>query len=412
MRVAVCTICSNNYIAFAKNLLQSLKGVNDSADRFLLVVDEMDRSIIGDIEPARAVSLRELGISPIREMAFKYGIVEFNTSVKPFLFRWILDQGYDAVVYLDPDIMVFCPLDAIYGNFRYNSILLTPHILSDTEGGILAINAFSCNGVFNLGFFGVKGDDEGRRVLDWWGRKLVDHCYLDYPRGLATDQKWADFFPAVFSGVGILRHEGCNMAFWNLHERALTIVEDRYLVNSRDPLLFYHFSGYKLEKPDWIHAGAGVRLDSRPDLEKIYEAYRVGVSTGQAIGVDYLFSRFMDGTPIRTEHRIMYGAISQAFGDPFSIGPGSFHEWLSKRRLIGRKPEKKVGRSEALDEALGRWQGEKAGASRAVNLGPRRRLAGVALLVISRLLRMKAFFRLLAAFNALGDLRILARIIR
>src|ERR1017187_7472506 len=37
-----------------------------------------------------------------------------------------------------------------------------------------------------------------------------------------VDQKWINLAPCFFENVKILKQPGCNMAFWNLHERHLS----------------------------------------------------------------------------------------------------------------------------------------------------------------------------------------------
>ena len=43
-------------------------------------------------------------------MAFRYGLVELCTAVKPFFLRRLLNEGHEQVVYLDPDVQVLAPL--------------------------------------------------------------------------------------------------------------------------------------------------------------------------------------------------------------------------------------------------------------------------------------------------------------
>ena len=417
MRTAVCTISSNNYLAYSKNLLRSLRARGDTADRFLLIVDRLDTLLIEGIDDVVIVALSDLGIPEIRDMAFKYNIVELNTSVKPFLLNWILDKGYDAALYLDPDTMAFAPLDPLYAEFEKCSLLLTPHVLHDSEGGILEVNAFSCNGIFNLGFFGVKNDAIGRSALDWWARKLVDHCYLDYVRGLATDQKWADYFPSLFDRVGILKNPGCNMAIWNLHERVLSPEGDGYRVNGMSRLLFYHFSGYNPGMPDLLLWSKGFKLDTRPDLAGVYASYREGVGLSQGRHLEYFFGKYTNGQTILPEHRIIYSIVGSSLADPFSTNAGSFFQWLRNRRLA--RPSK-IARKDCdtrqaeLQRVLGD-AGNKPGNPLALSMVKAVRTRPVAsrvLLFMARLIGPVRFFKLMGAMRAAGNIRHFAGLIR
>ena len=41
-------------------------------------------------------------------------------------------------------------------------------------------------------------------------------------RNMFTDQRWVDFVPSLFDHL-ILKDPGCNVAYWNLHGRELTL---------------------------------------------------------------------------------------------------------------------------------------------------------------------------------------------
>ena len=56
--------------------------------------------------------------------------------------------------------------------------------------------------------------------------------------------------PVFFDGVHVLHHPGCNVAYWNLHERSLTVTGESYRVNEVAPLVFFHFSAYDPRQPD------------------------------------------------------------------------------------------------------------------------------------------------------------------
>ena len=48
------------------------------------------------------------------EMAFKYDITEFCTSIKPKTLLYMLSKGFDKVIYFDPDIMFFSSVAPIF----------------------------------------------------------------------------------------------------------------------------------------------------------------------------------------------------------------------------------------------------------------------------------------------------------
>lgn len=67
------------------------------------------------------------------------------------------------------------------------------------------------------------------------------------------------------------------MAFWNLQKRILSKKDDSYLVNGRYPLVFYHFSHFRMEYKELIAdvqpASRRIPVSTRSDLEEIFESY-------------------------------------------------------------------------------------------------------------------------------------------
>ena len=62
-------------------------------------------------ESFTSVPLETLPLPNPRQFCFRYSILELNTAVKPWAFRWLFEHDDAAqVVYLDPDIQVFAPM--------------------------------------------------------------------------------------------------------------------------------------------------------------------------------------------------------------------------------------------------------------------------------------------------------------
>ncbi len=164
----------------------------------------------------------EISIDNILGWLFKHNIIEVCTAVKGPMLKMLTETTARKILYLDPDIAVFGPLNALIEKLDHFDILLTPHQLSpekehqaiiDNEVGSLK------HGIFNLGFLAINSSGEGRRFAEWWNDRLLSFCYDEIPSGLFVDQKWCDLVPALFDKVGILRDPGYNVASWNLSNR-------------------------------------------------------------------------------------------------------------------------------------------------------------------------------------------------
>jgi hypothetical protein len=246
-RFCVFTICAKNYLAQALTLRESTLFYN-KIDFYIFLSDSVDGVKVKD-------GIRELKDSWIpnwKMMAFKYNVIEFSTAIKPFCFEELFLEGYDKVMYLDPDIYVTDSLSSIFGILDYSSIILTPHYCDEVEvyRGAVSENVFLQAGIFNLGFIAVKNDLTGNKMIKWWKNRLENQCYSDKSTALFVDQKWMDFIPAFFPKETVIsQNMGWNVAIWNLHERALLVNENKYYIRrSSDgyifPLVFFHFSGF------------------------------------------------------------------------------------------------------------------------------------------------------------------------
>src|SRR5712691_5442278 len=109
------TLCSNNYLPMARALGESfLRQSPDS--RFIIgLVDLLDREVdYVSFRPLEILPVSELGIVDFDDMVLRYSIVELNTAVKPFYFRFLFEK-YSAqkdlkICYFDPDTCIYSSL--------------------------------------------------------------------------------------------------------------------------------------------------------------------------------------------------------------------------------------------------------------------------------------------------------------
>lgn len=335
--IAVCSICSRNYFAHARVLFDSVRRQHPDWDCHLLLADELDGV---RPEPGDAFSLmaaRELGIPGFAGMAFRYDVIELNVALKPFLMRYLLSRGYKRVVYFDVDICLFSPLTPILTALDSASIVITPHITSPlpaVAGSTIREDYFLKNGAFNLGFIAVSQCPESGAFLDWWAARCLTQCFRETETGLFVDQKWVDLVPGFFPATKILRDHGCNMAYWNLHERSLS----GNIVNGAYPLVFFHFSGVDLSDISSISKyQAEYNLSNRPDLLHLFTDYRdriIAAGHEKYKDIPYHYGRFKNGQPIGLVVRRLYEWVESEYDDPFEVGSGTFHERVRHRGLL------------------------------------------------------------------------------
>lgn len=323
MKTAFFTICSRNYLAYALTLQQSLKRHAPDAPFFIYLADApVDPA---DVPDANIIPASEIGLSNLLDMAFRYTVMEFNTAIKADCFLDLLTRrGFDAAIYLDPDIQVFAPLSEVetaLGNGA--AAVLTPHLLEPLPSGAYP-DEFDIlkSGVFNLGFAAFANTPESLAFIRWWAGKLHTDCYSAPEKGLFVDQKFVDLAPAFIERLSVLRHPGYNVAYWNTASRSVAGKGGSYTVNGA-PLVFFHFSGVVPGQPEIYskHLG-GRKQDVAPAILELVRLYLSGLTAqGHAkwSAMPYAYARFRDGStilPPMRRHPPQQGAPEDWFAAP------------------------------------------------------------------------------------------------
>jgi len=279
MKKIIFTICSNNYLAQAKVLGDSVLRYAPEYKFVILLCDKMRNDI--DYTLYRDFAVVEVANVPIPKfdtMVQQYDIVELNTSVKPFCFEYLYKKyNADIVMYFDPDTCLFSHLNSLEEQLKNYDMILTPHILTPIEfDGLFPIeNLFTNRGIYNLGFLATKKSPVVDNLFKWWQRRLEINCYDRPHEGIFVDQLPMNFAPLFFENVLVSKNKGLNMAPWNLHERCLSTKQGKYFINNDTPLIFYHFSNYKPNNPTLLAIYYNrVTFESNDILKSLYDWYR------------------------------------------------------------------------------------------------------------------------------------------
>lgn len=314
MKTAVVTIVTKNYIHFGRTLLSSVKAHHPEWDQYLLLVDEIGDEFNPGLEPFKVVTVAQLNLPDYKQFLFRYNAFELTMAMKPYVLDWLFKQGelYDKVIYFDADIYMYGAANELINALdEGNLMVLTPHLTSFLEDGLLpGETQILLSGTYNLGCIGLSRHKDAQNFMDWWKRKLEKDCIIDFSMGLFADQKWLDLAPGYFEDVKILRHEGYNVAYWNLAQRLIKKQGDKYLVNG-NTLTFFHFSGFDVSKPNEMSKYQNrFKLDelNRP-LRELFEGYSQAVKKAgyeECKKWSYAFGCFADGTPITDKMRAAY----------------------------------------------------------------------------------------------------------
>ena len=333
---AVCTIASGNYLAHVRALADSFRRHHPELPFYFLLVDRL-ADFHPEEEPFHTIHLEELPIKDLAGFCFQYTCLELNTAVKPFLLEYLFARfGHQQLFYFDPDIKLYHSVSPLIAALDEASVVLLPHLTASLPDGAQPDDLeIMRSGSYNLGFLGLSRDDTTASLLKWWQGKLYKQCVVDHSAGYFVDQRWMDLAPGMFPGVRIIRDPGYDVAYWNLAHRRLQGEEGRYLVNG-EPLRFYHFSGFDSRDKEGISKHQNrYRLSEVPCLRELFADYEADLLRHghQSVrNLPYAFATFADGTPIPGVVRQIYRTFpydAERFGDPFAVGPGTFHDWLA-----------------------------------------------------------------------------------
>ena len=251
----IFTIASKNYLGQVRTLLASVKQHHPDVDTCLVLCDRIDGCFEPSNETFQTVTAESLGIEHWSEFAFKYSCLELNTAIKPFAIKKLFqDGGYQRVIYLDPDIVVYRPLEEVFDLLESRNVVLTPHLTDFLpDDGCLPSNVrILQTGTNNLGFIALRRSERAFQLVEWWRRQLYDQCRIALADGVFVDQKWMDLVLSCVESSHLLHHPGYNVAYWNLPHRKITRDHaGHYLVNG-EPLRFFHFSGFDPKAPSVV----------------------------------------------------------------------------------------------------------------------------------------------------------------
>lgn len=280
--VTFFTLCSANYLAHAKVLGDSLLEHNPEYKFAIGLVDRIPEGLDAPYwHPHELVPVEQLNIPEFGEIVRDHDVVELNTLVKPFYIEYFYrrDPKVDAVIYLDPDILVCGSFGRLVDKLRRYAIVVTPHscTFDDSEANLYYEGGMLTTGIYNLGFIGTSRSDTVFVFLKWWQKRVLHCCHIRQGRGAFVDQLWINLVPLYFSDVYVEKDPGYNMCYWNHFERHLSRRNGSYLVNGKHDLVFVHFSSYTPMTPELAARRSKAKItpfSERPDLKPLYDDYR------------------------------------------------------------------------------------------------------------------------------------------
>lgn len=303
------TIVTPNFIPQARVLVRSiLETCNPKTVTIFIVGSEEKQYIFNDLECGIEFASHVVGSNSYQDLMTRYGAAEVCFSLKPTLAEILLARDSSPVIFIDADCFFLSPpTEAVNLLNGGASAVLTPHIIQSATGRhYVDDRALLRSGSINAGFFGVSSTDEARSFLSWWRDRVLADCTVDDAHGTYYEQKWLDLAQSLFPYINLIRDEGYNIAYWNLHQRPLTRDSEGHLAANGKRAVFLHFSRWFLSTttpPEYAESriqDPTAAVSVLPLLESYYAAIQsermMGGVDAFSITVDGQY--LPDGTPI------------------------------------------------------------------------------------------------------------------
>lgn len=321
----VCTSVAYRRLSTARVWATAVRRCAPSARLVVLVLDDVGRAL-----PDSELPFERLRPSQLRsatdvwqELAFGCEPDEFAAAMTPFLLTQLREESSRPVVYLGPDVQVYCELDDIPTLAEKMGIVLTPHLTIPLEADGSEVDELRVlsAGVYDPDLIAVG--EGSQDFLNWWtdreahGSSVGSNHAPSLQRASESDgaglyvNRWLDLAPGYFD-AHLLRDAGLNVGHWNLGPRELTLRGDEYQVDSVK-LRTFNFRGYDPFKPWLLTAQVGSRprvlLSERPALARLCGEYRtrlLDAGYAQASEEAYGFDSLPDGMRIIPSMRRCY----------------------------------------------------------------------------------------------------------
>lgn len=270
------TIATISYLPQAITLLDSVKLVHPEFEFKIGLVDYIESDKINSTHLLGRypfVQLHELDAAEFEFITSNYRPDQLSNAAKIlFADHFFKNENITQVIYADADIMFFSRLTQ--EEFT-SDITIIPHFTSPPPIAFKTQELEVLNaGLYNAGYFKMRKSANTQNFINWLRERCVLECIDDRCRGIYFDQNWFNFVPLYFGNVYIEKDLGYNVAYWNLHERAISFHDGRFLVNE-NALVFFHFSGWSYFEPGKLSNFQNrYSLKSRPDLIPLFEIYK------------------------------------------------------------------------------------------------------------------------------------------
>lgn len=242
--ITLCSMWDSHYHRKGLALIESLRR---HVPDFALCVLALDEWVYAHFEQNQqrsivALSLPEIETPELLAAKRDRKWVEYIWTLTPHLTRVCLDLlDVGSIAYIDADCFLFHDLAPLYAEVGGAPCAIIPHRWTPSQA-----NRLRAAGIYNVSW--VYFSKDGTQCLEDWRTDCLDWCYWQVEKdGRFADQGYLNDWPTQY-GAHIVQHLGANLAPWNQEQYTYRMNGNGLIISDgkrADPLLFYHFHGYR-----------------------------------------------------------------------------------------------------------------------------------------------------------------------
>jgi hypothetical protein len=273
MKKIFLTFFDRNYLARGIAMIDSLKGVEPSANIIVFALDNETQVLLEQIYqdsliilPPNYVSERWPHLERLKTTRKHW---EYIATRKAWLIYTVLQEleNNELLYYVDSDTLFYSSPAPAFRAMLNASIGISPHAFSPKH------TSLSKFGRFNAGFLIVRKDKLGLTCMRDWAADCETWCYQEVVDGKFMNQGYLTSWPSRYQRVATFTHLGLNLGPWNVDGNILSKVDGELFVNDKH-LIFYHFHNWIRHEGIWKNASTMVSRDNHQYLfENVYDTY-------------------------------------------------------------------------------------------------------------------------------------------
>jgi glycosyltransferase involved in cell wall biosynthesis len=320
-----CSIAADETLPQARVLARGLRRSHPGAR---VIVVALGPGAAGEGDLFEVLTSAEVAGGSAGELAVRAGLEGASSRLCPFLLSHAIRAGAEVAVYMAPELCVYNSLDPVFELAREREVVLARRLSALPDDDKRPNHAdLLVAGRISPAFVAVTRSTNAERFLEWWSRRVEEQG--------GAPARWLDLAPDLFPSLALLDDPGCNVSYWNVHERPLERRGEKLLAATR-PLRFVDFTGVRPDRPYSLNdAGTRVRVIDDSVLAELCGEYCERVrEAGWTAPRDRIDDTDRLGNGLRFD-QLLRGLWAEAvmsgkdFGDPRSpLVADAFVSWL------------------------------------------------------------------------------------